>query len=169
MMKRIERGISGALAAALFLVTGITGCSTARAPGVEATSGSPAKTILMSGSFLEIDYVRGNNTHRFIATMTADSVHAECYRDRQLVRARNMDPAKYLALVREASDLVKAIQAEGPPKGIGPCRTPFTLKLKSQDLLTTMDGCRSTQQGVALGKLIKDAEFSVLSENDSPR
>ena len=41
----------------------------------------------------------------------------------------------------------------------------FTLKLKNDATVKELDGCRSTDQGVIVGKLIQDAEFLVFSEN----
>ena len=94
--------------------------------------------------------------------MKDDAIHAECYRDKQLLKARVMDTAKYMALVKQASELVENPKPETAP---GACRTPFTLKFKRDETVKTLDGCRSSEQGVAFGKLIKEAEFLVFSEN----
>ena len=134
----------------------LVGC--ASNPG---TANRSAATSKLTGSSLEINYMRGGNLHRFIATLNGDLVQAECYRDRQLLRSRHMDPAKYQELVKLATQLLE----QSPTPALAACRAPFTLRLRNDEAVKTMDGCRSSEQGVALGKLIKDAEFLVFSEN----
>jgi hypothetical protein len=149
----------------LFWAALLAGCATTPAPSPDAAGTPSGKLIRLSGSFLEINYVRGNNRHRFIATVNGDSVRAECYRDKQLLKARKMDPGKFEELVQQALTLVNTRPLSSTVTATSPCRTPFTLRLKNEDAIKTLDGCRSTDQGVALGKLIKDAEFLVFSEN----
>jgi hypothetical protein len=140
----------------------LAGCASAPKPVDEQGGGSKS---VHAGGFLEINYVRGNYRHRFFAIAKDDSVLAECYRDKQLLKSRNMEPAKFLELVKQARDLVDSPRGQASMDAPGGCRTPFTLRLKSDDSIKTIDGCRSSEQGVALGKLIKDAEFLVFKEN----
>jgi hypothetical protein len=113
---------------------------------------------------IEISYVRGNNQHRFVAHDIERQAIAKCYVDKQLLRETSIDLMKYQDLFKRTSELISSVQHHNFSQET-PCRTPFTVSLKTQSAIQEVNGCRSTDEGASLGKLIRDAEFLVFSSN----
>ncbi len=140
----------------IILIFLVAGCAS-RAPE-RLTSSLSEET---KGGMIEIDYVRGNNFHRLVATAQSDSVLIELFQDTELTRKNRVEPAKYNVLSKQAEELLNSFKVE---KKIANCRTPFVLKLKKENSMRMVEGCRSDEQGALLGKLIREAEHLVLSQ-----
>lgn len=109
-------------------------------------------------SSIEIDYVRGQNHHRFVAVAKEDAAKVEMSRDRTLTQQANINREQYLKLLRQA----EAVLGQRAPAQVLPtCRTPFVIKVVSDIDTRKAEGCRSGEEGAAVGKLIHEAEFLV--------
>jgi hypothetical protein len=118
-----------------------------------------------SHTSIEISYVRGQNHHRFIAQNKENAVIAKSFIDNQLLKETSIDMNQYEDLVKRTSDLIVNVQHRGAVPDGAPCRTPFSVSLRTQTAIQEVNGCRSTDDGASLGKLIRDAEFLVFSHN----
>jgi len=150
--------IAGFFAVALML---LAGCGSKEVVSNSANQNNP--TADQKKTSLEISYVLGHTVHRFVTTAGQGDILAEQFRDQQLMKQGKIDATKYSALVKQATELVSELRLH--PSGNSNCRTPFTLKVRSDHDVQSVDGCRSSDAGAALGKLIKNAEFLLYSQD----
>lgn len=111
-------------------------------------------------SSIEIDYVRGHNHHRLVATAKEDAARVEMFRDRTLTQQANINREQYLKLLRQA-EAVLVQRTPAATRALPNCRTPFVIKVVSDIDTRKAEGCRNGDEGAAVGKLIHEAEFLV--------
>lgn len=126
-----------------------------------ATTSPSVSQRTKDNSSIEIDYLRGQNHHRFVATSTQEFAQVEMFRDRTLTKQAKIEREKYGELLKQAETL---LEFQPAPKGLELCRTPFVLKINRDSDTKKMEGCRSAEEGAAVGKLIRDVEFLVSSK-----
>jgi hypothetical protein len=158
----IVNSLLAAIGAAVFL---LSGCAS-QPPLAESPPGVPsAEAEMLRKASMEISYVLGHTLHRFVTTANAELVKAESFRDQKLLKESTIDPGKYQVLMKQAWDLMTQLQSHPVQKPSSPCRTPFTLKIRNEQETKSIDGCRSTDAGAAVGKLIKNAEVLLYSRD----
>lgn len=162
-MEKFNTAIFGILSfvTAAFLTT----CATPQKKAEEASGKDAA--ISAATSQIEISYIRGQNQHRFLMRGSDEGATAKCYLDNQLLRETKIELPKYADLLKRTTEIISNVQHKGNSTELAPCRTPFTVSLKTTSAIQEVSGCRSDMEGAHLGKLIRDAEFLVFSAKDA--
>ena len=154
--------------ALLFTLTTIILASCASTPPAAHSSTPSLTDTTIPGSSIEITYLRGMNSHSFVLEDEAktETGRIQFYRDHHLLKEIHIPKAKYSELAKESSGILVALERHpAQQKPTIPCRTPFSLKMKDVHEIKSIEGCRSSDEGAALGKLIKDVEFMMFSTN----
>jgi hypothetical protein len=108
-----------------------------------------------SVSSVEINYVRGHNEHRLIATLKGEAAVAQTFLDRQVLAESTIDPGKYMGFLHQAAEFLK-VPRRSPDHF--PCRTPFTVTVRIGTDTQVTSGCLGADEG-ALSHLVRDGEF----------
>lgn len=135
---------------------------------------TPAADVAKSGlganppdESIEITYLRGMNSHRFLLLEEKENGRIRCFRDHQLLKEFKIGREKFTELAKASADVLAALERHPAQKANAPCRTPFTLKIRDMHEIKSVEGCRSADEGAAVGKLIKDVEFIMMSSPDT--
>ena len=112
---------------------------------------------------IEITYLRGMNSHRFVVDDEKESARIRCYRDHRLLKEIKIDRSKFSDLVSETHTVVASLERHPAAKNNAPCRTPFTVRVRDDHEIKSIAGCRATDEGAVLGKLLKDVEYIMSS------
>ncbi len=110
-----------------------------------------------SSDRVEIKFVRGNHFHRLLLRSNPSTSEVTCYQDTQLTHQSTIERKDYLSLHEKAAAFVDALGVTGRPEN-KLCRTPFVVTIVSQTGERTREGCRSSNEGEALGEIIHAAE-----------
>ncbi len=69
----------------------------------------------------------------------------------------------FTKLADETAGVMTALKRNPAAKDDSPCRTPFQIKIMDKTEKQSVEGCRGSNEGAAVGKLIKDVEFLMAS------
>ncbi len=144
----------------------LASCAGKETPPVAQPDISNAR-LDISGPSIEITYLRGMNSHRFVLNEGSETGRIQCYRDHRLLKEIRIGKDKYSELAKESAGVLAALERHPAQKAAAPCRTPFTFKMSDTHESRIIEGCRSTDEAAALGKLIKDVEFIMMSEDQA--
>lgn len=143
-----------------------SGCATNPQRTLSSDSNPTRSTQFTSDSTLDISYILGHNSHRFIAEAKANLIKGQSFMDRQLLKAGMLDHGKYSELLQRVSAFVQQI-SDTPSQARLPasegCRSPFTVTLRVGAKTQTARGCRSSDQATDFGKITRDAEYLLYS------
>lgn len=120
----------------------------------------PSNPKGLKESSIELDYFRGGHQHRFVATGLGDWAKVEL-KERTNVKQGKIEKEKFEVLLSYAQSVIEARDLKGVPS----CRSPFVLKVSRDSLTKKVEGCRTDEDAAALGRLIRDAEFLMISSD----
>ncbi len=112
---------------------------------------------------IEISYQRGSNSHRYLLHETPLMATIKAFKDQYLMKEMDISFDNFSKIANETSSILAALKKNPAAKEVSPCRTPFVLRFKDAQENLSAEGCRSSNEGAALGKLIKDVEFLMAS------
>jgi hypothetical protein len=146
---------------------GLLACSSAkkRAPSDEQDS-SASKTPSQNqakDSSVDIDYILGRDHYRFFVEAHGGEVKANTYLGRQILEQGMIDANRYPDFLVKASLFIDHHQ-KYPSQDFN-CRAPFKVTVRIGQESQSVRGCRSTEDGGALSKLVRDGEFLLYSKN----
>lgn len=130
----------------------LTGCA-----GMKANSHDGAE------SQIEISYLRGSNSHRYLISEDKDNAMLKAFKDQYLMKEIRISADNFTKLADETAGVMTALKRNPAAKDDSPCRTPFQIKIKDKSENQSVEGCRGSNEGAAVGKLIKDVEFLMAS------
>jgi len=133
-----------------------TGCAgTTNSGGRWEKSGTDAQ--------IEISYFRGSNSHRYQLFEEKENAKLKAFKDQYLMKEIRISLDKFTKIADETAGVMTALKQNPAAKETAPCRTPFQIRLKDNEENRVVEGCRGTNEGAAVGKLIKDVEFLMAS------
>ena len=144
----------------LFLALALISCSSSKTVSEDRwdRSGTAAS--------IEISYLRGYNSHRYLVLEEKEDAKVQAYKDQYLMKEMKIPLNKFSKLAEETATIVASLKRNPASKDALPCRTPFMIRLKDNSENRSVAGCRGSTEGAALGKLIKDVEFIMASPEE---
>jgi hypothetical protein len=142
------------------MVATFAGCATSRKTDIPV---SHTTAGLQTASTLDISYLLGHNVHRFFAQMIdTDQVVAESSLDHQVLKKGPIDKEGFMDLISKVRNFIERNGSQ-EAADLTHCRHPFTIKLKMNQDIRTIQGCRNPDNS-ALSRLARDAEFLLYSK-----
>ncbi len=114
-------------------------------------------------SQIEISYLRGSNSHRYLISEDKDTAMMKAFKDQYLMKEIKISQDNFTKIANETEGVVNELKRNPTAKEDSPCRTPFHIKIKGPQALESVEGCRGSNEGALVGKLIKDVEFLMAS------
>ena len=127
----------------------ITGCAGLRPAG--------------ENSQIEISYLRGSNSHRYVLNEEKENAKIKAFKDQYLMKEMDISLDNFSRIADDTAIIFDSLKRTPAGKELSPCRTPFVIRVKDAQNNKSVEGCRSSNEGAALGKLIKDVEFLMAS------
>ncbi len=115
---------------------------------------------------IEISYLRGYNSHRYLVLEEKEDAKVQAFKDQYLMKEMKIPLNKFSRLAEETATILASLKRNPASKEQSPCRTPFLIRLKDNSENRYVAGCRGSNEGAALGKLIKDVEFIMASPEE---
>lgn len=112
-------------------------------------------------SRIEISYVLGHNSYKYIATAKGPLAEITSLREDRTLERKSIPLESYQKFARKVEDLFKN-PAEAHDEV--DCRTPYKIEIVAKDKIRTRSGCRSSETDSNVGNVIKDGEFLFYSQ-----
>jgi hypothetical protein len=155
----------GVIVLAIGLSVVMPGCASAPTDGAEPDVrrelSDAGRSSMLSDSELDITYVLGHDLHRFVARAKDRRILGRTFLDRELLKKNAIDEKRYSELFEKVVEFVEN-PAHEAPDALGSCRTPFTVRVRAGGESITTSGCRTSEMGMQLSQLARDAEFLLL-------
>lgn len=135
------------------------GCSTVKPKTLHQEKSIETRS---SESGVEIHYALGKDHYLLQILASGNSINAKSFLNKKIIEQGDIDPKRYQDFLKKASQFV-SIPAL-PVATIAPCRSPFSVTVRLNQLSKTAAGCRSRDNG-ALSRLVRDGEFLLYSKN----
>ena len=113
---------------------------------------------------VEIIYERGHNSHRFFLVNEISNPQVLVYHDSQLFKNFKLKAERFNDLLNKSVEAMDSLQRKPAKKENTPCRTPFVMTLKNPEKTHTVEGCRASEEGAIIGKLIAEIEYMISSD-----
>lgn len=122
-----------------------------------------ASQPVVENAQIEISYQRGHNSHRYILHESNQAATIKAFKDHYLMKEIDISTDNFSKIAGDTTTILAYFKKNPASKELSPCRTPFLLSFTDQSKNQSVEGCRGTEEGAALGKLIKDVEFLMAS------
>lgn len=105
-----------------------------------------------------LDYTLNDNFHEMRIYKFQKTITGERRRDGKRIKKTVLPEARFEKFLKRVQDCFAIAQKLNPgsPKG---CRSGFKLELKNGTVHQLVEGCRNSELGPEIGRLISDAEF----------
>jgi hypothetical protein len=130
------------------------GCAT---PASRSTSSQaqPKASAIQEASRFELRYQLGHDLRilRFVAER--GRVRGELYLDHEKLRDVEVASMRYVELTQKAQGFMRSRK---PASEAAPCRAPYSVTLQVGERAEKASGCRLSEEGSGVGRLVRDAE-----------
>jgi hypothetical protein len=155
-MKRTASVLRSLCLSPLVALTALSACSTSPAQRISG------ETLPLSSSSVEIVYVLGHNQRKLLLSGQPQGAKAKAFLDQTLLNEAMVDLQRYGDFLRKA--LLFVSRNDRAPAMQAPCRAPFTVTVRIAAETHGSSGCRFSDEGMALSRLVKDGEFLLYSK-----
>lgn len=149
----------------LLILLLLAGCASAPKTRRPAAQEPSIKRLPLS---VELTYLRGHNSRKFIIKRTNLGANIQEFRDHQLLKNISVEGEKTTELLERSSTVFSSIENQPVRKDGMPCRTPFALRITNQESVGTVEGCRNSEEGNLIGKFVSEVEFLISSRPAQP-
>lgn len=115
-------------------------------------------------SKVDIEYILGRDHYRFSALSQGEGVTAASLVNRHILEQGPIDPESYPGFLEKASEFIRHTGKNSTDNAI-PCHSPFIVTVRIKNDTQVARGCRTSLEGGALSKLVRDGEFLLYSKN----
>ncbi|MNJ94882.1 hypothetical protein D3C87_125850 [compost metagenome] len=115
----------------------------------------------LDSSQVEISYVLGHTHYKYMAVAGKHNAEVSSLRDDRVLEKKSIPLARYQDF---AGKVEKMLQSSATPAPDESCRTPYKIQVTAGKKVRTGSGCRTSDVEGKVGRLIKEGEFLLYSE-----
>jgi hypothetical protein len=113
----------------------------------------------VNSTSVDIIFERGHNSHRILLTHQNAGPELVFFHDKQIFKSVKIDENQFKNVLTQSIETAGTLFRKPATKEHSPCRTPFVIMLKNTQKSLEVEGCRASDDGNILGKLIAQIEY----------
>ncbi len=112
-------------------------------------------------SRIEISYVLGHISYKYIATALGERAEIASLREDTTLEKKSISLATYQNFASKVENIFKLAENEHQDTE---CRTPYKIEVFAENQIRIRSGCRSSDHGDHFGNIIKEGEYLFYSQ-----